>query len=153
MSATPYLEPWLDALIKALDAAETGPSEIDLADAPKLDHWRALESPSGTPILWGDASGHPRLGDIWITSSHLIALNPEQSWARTVSRWYVLVSPFVVPASGAGISIDAHDAAADYPHVDIMGYCPLGDMFRLSQLLETWSGRIRQAQTKGARNV
>jgi hypothetical protein len=30
MSATPFLEPWLDALVAALDAAGTGPSQIDL---------------------------------------------------------------------------------------------------------------------------
>jgi hypothetical protein len=153
MSATPFLEPWLDALVAALDAAETGPSEIDLTKAPKLDHWRALESPSGAPILWGKASGHPRLGDIWITTSHLIAINIEQGWARTVSRWYVLETPFVNPAASVGSSLDAHDAAPDYPHVDIMGYCPLDDITKLSQLLVTWSDRIRQSKAAGARYV
>lgn len=153
MSATPFLEPWLDALAAALDATETGPSEIDLAKAPELDHWRALIAPSGAPILWGEASGHPRLGDIWITTSHLIAINIEQAWARTVSRWYVLASPFSDPATCVGVGLDTHDAAPDYPHVDIMGYCPLDDMTKLSHLLVTWSDRIRQAQAGGSRYV
>lgn len=43
--------------------------------------------------LAGLVTGHPLLGGDYITTSPLIALPPELSWARTLSRFYRLKTP------------------------------------------------------------
>lgn len=95
MQLTPDQRLWIDKVLAALNAAEAGPSEEDLSDAPMLDCWRPFFSRQGTPILWGIGSGHPSLRDNdHITTSQLVALDGQNIWARTVSRWYRLAQPF-----------------------------------------------------------
>lgn len=55
---TPNDQTRLDRFLVAIDAAEA-----DIAAAPNLDLWRPVLSLNGIPILWGQVSRHPRLGD------------------------------------------------------------------------------------------
>lgn len=68
----------------------TPPSPTELGAAPLLTRWCA-GAMDQTPRLFGIVTGHPRLreGARIITSPYL-QVNPEQSWARTWSRYYNL---------------------------------------------------------------
>jgi hypothetical protein len=87
---SPYERAWLDRALISIAAAKTGPSAADLAAAPELDLWVPQVSFIGELVLDGEVRAHPILGDEAITTSPIIALNPDGSWARTVSRWYRL---------------------------------------------------------------
>lgn len=82
---TPIDREWIDKLLRAMVTAEAGPSEADLAQAPVLSDWKAAISPGGHVILWGKVVDHPLLGTTNLTTSLLIAINPEDGWARTAS--------------------------------------------------------------------
>ena len=78
--------------LAALEAGEAGPSPDDLATAPLLNDWHAILMHNSC-CLAGEVSGHPQLHGS-ITTSALIVLDPGLTWARTVSRFYRLGSPF-----------------------------------------------------------
>ena len=78
--------------LAALEAGEAGPSPNDLAEAPILNDWQAILMRSSC-CLAGEVSGHPQLHGP-ITTSALIVLDPDLTWARTMSRFYRLGSPF-----------------------------------------------------------
>lgn len=78
--------------LAALEAGEAGPSPDDLAAAPLLNDWQAILMRSSC-CLAGEVAGHPQLHG-WITTSALIVLDPGLTWARTMSRFYRLGSPF-----------------------------------------------------------
>lgn len=76
-------------------AAGTAPDPAVLADAPVLTDWRY--SSFYGDLLIGRVSEHPHLADGTIHTSEIIAIDPGRGFARTLSRWYVLGEPFLVP--------------------------------------------------------
>ena len=80
----------------------TGPTLDDLEAAPMLDYWRMAERWSTG--LAGHFTAHPRLPSGPITTSELWALQPQEGWARTFSRWYRLGKPQLPepPPEGSG---------------------------------------------------
>ncbi|MDN3712911.1 ATP-dependent Lon protease [Paracoccus cavernae] len=90
----PHHRKELNRAISAIHAAEVGPTEIDLADAPLLAFWQVLLDSRGMSMLFGEVTDHPKLGKTTMTSSRLIAIDREAGWARTISRWYRLGRPF-----------------------------------------------------------
>ena len=90
MKLSPIDREWFDKVLRAIAAAEAGPSETDIADAPDLSDWQAAISPGGHVMLWGEVTNHPILGNSSIHTSQLIAIDPGAGWARTASRWYRL---------------------------------------------------------------
>lgn len=85
---------WRDRVLAAYAAADAGPLKADLDNAPLMECWQVLRSEKGNLTLCGMGSGHPELPDAFIATSQLIALNPMEDWARTVSRWYRLGTSF-----------------------------------------------------------
>lgn len=73
-------------------AAGKPPDPAALSEAPLLRRWGVIRS-SGF-VLTGQMFGHPNIidGHTGITSS-VLAINREQGWARTLSRFYLLGSP------------------------------------------------------------
>ena len=61
---------------------------------PELRNWRRIAIGGETAFLIGEVSGHPLLNDGWMTSSPLVALDPRNGWARTMSRRYILGEPY-----------------------------------------------------------
>ncbi|WP_354670364.1 DUF6634 family protein [Paracoccus sp. TOH] len=93
MKLSPSDRAWFDKVLRAIAAAEAGPSQADLAQAPVLSDWKAAISPCGHIMLWGEVTDHPLLGNASIHTSQLIAIDPKAGWARTASRWYRLGRP------------------------------------------------------------
>lgn len=149
MPFIPDQHPWVQKLRAALTAAETGPSKADLAEAPVLDLWRPLVSPHGAPILWGLASGHPRLGNTWVTTSQLVAIGPAKGWARTASRWYALARPFTDYEAEVARSLGMKNAPPGFLQLDMPGFQPLEDERLLGRLLTAWAERIRRCEGEG----
>lgn len=94
MRLTPPRNAWIDQILAAMTAAETGPSETDLTCAPTLDHWRLVVTEMGNVVLTGMVSGHPNLRSGMIATSQIIAIDVVSGWPRTVSRWYQLGQTF-----------------------------------------------------------
>lgn len=89
-----YEQDHIDHAKALLAAMEQGPTATDLETVPLLDLWQAaVAGDTGMPFLWGYAIGHPLLRNGNITTSPLIALGEDLSWARTRSRWYRLGTP------------------------------------------------------------
>lgn len=80
------------------DLVEAGPADADLASAPVLDRWFAMQDLIGRVMLFGRVSGHPRLGDRNIHTSQVFGLDAAGKWARSFNRWYSLGTPF--PGNG-----------------------------------------------------
>ncbi len=144
MKLTPDQRIWIDKVLAAITAAEAGPSETDIADAPVLDCWRPLISRRGDLTLWGMVSGHPRLGNNQITTSQLVAIDAAQGWARTVSRWYRLARPFAEYEAEVARSLGARVTGPGFLQVEIIGFEPLDDPELLATLLDAYIKRIRQ---------
>jgi hypothetical protein len=59
---------------------------------PVLRNWRILGADTDSlGIFVGEVSGHPLLGTGWITTSEIVELGEDRSWAVTMSRRYELV--------------------------------------------------------------
>lgn len=110
----PHFRAWLDRQLATVTILQTtGPAAADLAAAPRLDPWQAvLLDTSGIPALWGEVTGHPKLGDTVILTSRLLALDAANGWARTTSRWYRLGQPFAAQLQDLARQIEARDGAA-----------------------------------------
>lgn len=67
------------------------PSPAELGAAPLLEDWR-WRPRTGLTLL-GTVQGHPLLADGPVSTSEVVVHAPEQSWVRTLSRWYVLGCP------------------------------------------------------------
>ncbi|MGA0613335.1 DUF6634 family protein [Paracoccus sp. KR1-242] len=76
------------------DLVEGGPSNADLAHAPVLDSWVALQDRIGRVMLFGRVTDHPHLGNRVIHTSQVYGLDAAGNWARTYNRWYVLGTPY-----------------------------------------------------------
>lgn len=155
MKLTPDQRLWVDRMLVAMDAAEAGPSAADLDRAPVLDAWHPLVSAQGAPILWGIVSGHPRLRDNdHITTSSLVALDDQNAWARTVSRWYRLAQPFSGFESDLAQSLGV-EKSSGFLQLDIPGFQPLNNRNLLDRLLCAHGERIRNldAADRAARDL
>lgn len=81
----------LNALLSLRDVAEGSPP--DLTDAPELREWLVVLADDGVSLV-GRVTGHPILGnDRLIQTSALLAIAEDQSWARTLNRFYRLGRP------------------------------------------------------------
>lgn len=79
-------------------AAGLGPTAADLAGAPVLDGWDC--DVIATPILRGRVSGHPNIVENRSVRTSEVFLTDRRTWARTLSRWYVLRTPAGIPRAG-----------------------------------------------------
>ena len=83
--------------IEAVEAG-LGPTPADLAGAPVLDGWSY--DAVAAPILKGRVSGHPCIAEGHRARTSEVYLTDRTTWARTLSRWYVLRTPEGMPAAG-----------------------------------------------------
>lgn len=87
----------LSALLADMSALRRGAYPEDLAggEAPALDRWLVAQRP--IPCLAGLSSGHPRLFGTGrpIATSDLWLMSADNSWARSLSRWYRLGRPAI----------------------------------------------------------
>lgn len=88
--------PGLPKALAALKSTETGARQRDLVNAPRLDLWQPVRNKFGVLALWGQVTDHPDFGVDDIVTSPLVAWNPAESWARSISRWYRLGQFFFV---------------------------------------------------------
>lgn len=79
-------------------AAGLGPTAADLAGAPVLDGWD--RDAVAAPILRGRVSGHPNVVENHRVRTSEVFLTDHRTWARTLSRWYVLRTPAGTPRAG-----------------------------------------------------
>jgi hypothetical protein len=73
------------------------PTPNELEVAPVLSQWAVAEDVSGLPRLVGSVRRHPLLGSGWCTTSVVLAMAPDRTWARTISRLYRLAEPLLAP--------------------------------------------------------
>lgn len=72
-------------------------SEPDLRDAPTLDGWRIVVDEEGFSHV-GRVTGHPMIANhSLVQTSALLAIGCDQSWARTLNRFYRLLHPLGSP--------------------------------------------------------
>ncbi|MEG3662782.1 DUF6634 family protein [Celeribacter halophilus] len=140
---------WAQKIRSAMKAVDAGVSEADLATAPNLTYWRPHISRQWAPILWGMVSGHPELSDGWITTSQLVAIDPNLRWARTASRWYALGPPFSEYEAIIAQGLKFEGAPAGFVQIEVPGYMPLDDMSRLDELLAAWRVRMQSENEEG----
>lgn len=134
---------WFDKVLHAIAAAEAGPSEANLAQAPVLSDWKAAISPGGHVILWGEVADHPILGTSSITTSQLIAIDPEAGWARTASRWYRLGRSIDALAAELADSMKGKAKLAGSVQFALPGFANINDPELLQKLLATYIARVR----------
>jgi hypothetical protein len=83
----------LKALIADLKKLASGwrPDATMLAEAPVIEDWYADLYPGTRNVcLVGKVTGHPVLGDQIVTTSPVMAIDPQYQWARTHNRFYRL---------------------------------------------------------------
>ncbi|ADE85023.1 DUF6634 family protein [Rhodobacter capsulatus] len=74
--------------------AEAGPSATDLISAPTMHAWIGVQDTRfGGAILMGRPEGHPVCRGPVSHTSRLCGLDPDLTWARTMTRWYRLGVP------------------------------------------------------------
>lgn len=142
MKLSPTDRAWFDKVLRAITAAEAGPSEADLAQAPVLSDWKAAISPCGHIMLWGEVVYHPLLGTASITTSQLIAIDREAGWARTASRWYRLGRPLDALEAELVKSLNEKEAAAI--RFTLPGFHSIDDPELLQRLLAEYITRVRE---------
>lgn len=132
--------------LDAIRAAERGPTDDDLASAPILDFWRVLidRRPHPMPVLWGEVSGHPKLGTDMITSSRLVALNRDAGWARSVSRWYRLGRPFAEFEAELAGQLRQADTSPGTVGFELPGFSVIDDPAALDQILTDYIALMRK---------
>lgn len=77
----------------ARHAAGEDPDPETLASAPLLEGWIMTAIGESQFILEGVVSGHPRLPDGLISTTRIVALAHDDSWCRTIGRYYRLGTP------------------------------------------------------------
>lgn len=86
----------LNGAVRDLERIQAGeaPTAQDLVRAPTLHRWRPvrLRNPDGAEavVLSGTVTGHPDIPPGPATTSMIVAIDPGERWARTLSRWYRL---------------------------------------------------------------
>lgn len=96
----PHLREVVEQARLALEAIETEPDAATLAVAPVLDLWQPVFT-GPRLCLTGLVDGHPLLPSDWVTTSPLLVLDPDFTWARTYSRYYRLGTPLESSLSAA----------------------------------------------------
>ncbi len=144
MKLPPEDRAWFDTVPRAIAAAEAGPSEADLAQAPVLFDWKAVISPSGHIMLWGEVTDHPLLGNASIHISQLIAIDPEAGWGRTASRWYRLGRSIEAFEAELAESMNGTKRTADIIRFALPGFANINDLELLQKLLATYIARVRR---------
>lgn len=137
----------LKHVCSVLATLDAGPSRAELATAPVLQHWRPFRTLDGSVVLGGYVSGHPVLRDGPVRTSGLLALDPDMSWARTVSRWYRLEYP------ASGESTNDSSVTADNLTVALLieGLQPLKPV-ETQSLLTVIHDQLRKACEHAARS-
>ncbi|WP_449043442.1 DUF6634 family protein [Paracoccus versutus] len=143
MKLSPIDREWFDKVLRAIAAAEAGPTEEDLAQAPVLSDWMAAISPGGNVMLWGEVTNHPLLGNASIHTSQLIAIDPEAGWARTASRWYRLGRSIDALEAELAESMNGEAKVADSVQFALPGFANINDPELLQKLLATYIARVR----------
>ena len=143
MKLSPSDRAWFDKVLRAIAAAEAGPSEADLAQAPVLSDWKAAISPGGHVMLWGEVTNHPLLGNASIHTSQLIAINPEAGWARTASRWYRLGRSMDALEAELAESMNGKAKLEGSVQFALPGLANINDPELLQKLLATYIARVR----------
>lgn len=144
MKLSPSDRAWFDKVLRAIVAAEVGPSEVDLAQAPVLSDWKAPISPGGHVMLWGEVTDHPLLGNASIHTSQLIAIDPEAGWTRTASRWYRVGRSIDAFAAELAESLNEKKAEAAAIRFTLPGFMNVDDPALLAQLLAEYIARVRE---------
>ncbi|UFS64887.1 ATP-dependent Lon protease [Paracoccus denitrificans] len=144
MKLSPSDRAWFDKVLRAIAAAEAGPSEADLAQAPVLSDWKAAISPGGHVMLWGEVVNHPLLGNVSIHTSQLIAIDPEAGWARTASRWYRLGRSIDALEAELADSMNGKAKLAGSFQFALPGFANINDPELLQKLLATYIARVRE---------
>jgi hypothetical protein len=144
MKLSPTGRAWFDKVLRAITAAEAGPSDADLAIAPALSDWKAAISPGGNVMLWGEVTDHPLLGKASITTSQLIAIDAEAGWARTASRWYRLGRPLEVLEAELVKSLNEKNTEADAIRFTLPGFMNIDDPALLARLLAQYIMNVRE---------
>ena len=75
---------------QALDAVSSFDTQ-SISEAPHLQEYSPVITPSGRILIFGNVDGHPLLGTTYISTSDLVWFDAGIGFARTVSRWYRLV--------------------------------------------------------------
>lgn len=143
MKLSPSDRAWFDKVLRAIAAAEAGPTEEDLAQAPILSDWKAAISPGGHVMLWGEVTNHPRLGNASIHTSQLIAIDPEAGWARTASRWYRLGRSIDALAAELAETMNGKAKLAGSVRFALPGFANINDSELLQKLLAAYIARVR----------
>ncbi len=144
MKLSPNDRAWFDKVLHAIAAAEAGPSEADLAQAPVLSDWKAAISPGGHVMLWGEVTDHPLLGNASIHTSQLIAIDPEAGWTRTASRWYRLGRSIDALAAELADSLNGKAKLAGSFQLSLPGFANIDDPELLQKLLAKYIARVRE---------
>lgn len=150
---TPDQRHQLDRALLAIRDAERGPTAEELAAAPILDIWRPLVDQRGMPVLWGEVSGHPKLGADLITTSRVVALDRKRGWARSVNRWFQLGKPFSAFEVDLARDQGQLDAKPGFFGFELAGFTPIDDPGSLDQLLTLYRVLIRKLETKYSADV
>lgn len=97
-------------------AARAAPTAAELGSAPLLVDWRGVLTLSGLSLT-GFVAGHPLLGRRNIITSPVWTIDPDLSWARTLSRFYQLGLPAVgaIPPTHAAGADMADPQTGDVP--------------------------------------
>lgn len=81
------------------------PSDADLREAVVLRNWIVGVDPhTNQTVFWGEALGHPLLGDQFIVTSPVLWISKDRQIARTISRWYRLGRCAASPAEDPPMS-------------------------------------------------
>lgn len=129
-----------DRLLLAIELAETGPSDPDLATAPLIDMWRPLMANQFCVSLWGFVTDHPELGRDYTTTSALIALDQQRGWARTWNRWYRLGTPL------AELPLSAPEVR--FTDFALPGFRVMDDEARLPEVLADYIVQVRKVDAQ-----
>lgn len=115
-----------------------------MAQAPVLSDWKAAISPGLHVMLWGEVTDHPLLGTASITTSQLVAIDPEAGWARTASRWYRLGRSINALAAELAESLNGKNTEADAIRLTIPGFTNIDDPALLARLLTQYIMNVRE---------
>lgn len=143
MKLSPNDRIWFDKVLRAIAAAEAGPSDADLAQAPVLSDWKAAIWPGGHVMLWGEVTDHPLLGNASIHTSQLIAIDPAAGWARTASRWYRLGRSIDALNAELAESMNGKAKLVGSFQFTLPGFANIDDPELLQKLLATYIVRVR----------
>jgi hypothetical protein len=91
----------------------------------------------------GYVSGHPRLAPGPIVTSRLIALNRQDGWARTLSRWYRLFEPFTAFEGALARDAGLSGSGMRIVTFELGGYIPVDDPAVLDRLLANYVDLVR----------